>query len=188
MRLTLDAESTCLEPCGYSLVHLEELFGTVDGAVVLSVGHFPRGEVPDAVVEADFGQLVVVLEVELEGLDLLAVGDGRGVSPLSRHLKTGRKRGGKRGKSGKSGSQSPHEKDEHDLGSIGRILKRRICSFYRKVLLRCQFWSLFRNPLQEKDILFVYKTRIFMFKFEPNPKSSKKIKHENYFHILLSIF
>ena len=44
---------THLEPCGDPLVHLEKLFGAVDSAVVLAARDFPRGKVPDTVVEAD---------------------------------------------------------------------------------------------------------------------------------------
>ena len=66
-------DDTDLEPGRDPLVHLEVLLGAVECARVLSPGHFPRREVPDAVVETDLAQLVVVGQKVLEGPDLLGV-------------------------------------------------------------------------------------------------------------------
>jgi hypothetical protein len=55
-----------LEAHRNTLIHLKELLETVGDARVLGVEHFTRGEVVDAVVEAQLGYLVVLLDELLD--------------------------------------------------------------------------------------------------------------------------
>ena len=69
-------QNTDLESGRDPLVHLQELFGAVQGAVVLSPRHLPTGKVPNAIVETDFAQLVVVGQEVLESPELIHVRNG----------------------------------------------------------------------------------------------------------------
>lgn len=62
-----------LEPSRNSLVHFQVLLGAVHGANLLLLADLPVGEVPDAIAEANFAQLVVVGQKIAESFDLLGV-------------------------------------------------------------------------------------------------------------------
>ena len=58
----VDQHLVLLEAHRYSLIHFEVLVQAIGHAVVLERGHLARGKVLNAVVEADLGDLVVLLD------------------------------------------------------------------------------------------------------------------------------
>ena len=60
-----------LESCRHPLIHLKVLFSTVQSTSALLVQHFPCGEIPHTVIEADLAELVVIGHEVPEGLNLL---------------------------------------------------------------------------------------------------------------------
>ncbi len=69
----METSSQYLEPGRDPLVHLKVLFGAVERAIFLSPGDGARGEVPDAVPEAQFAQAVIVGHEVADRPDLVRV-------------------------------------------------------------------------------------------------------------------